>query len=233
MRRVLVTRPEPGASATAARLDAMGFSPVVLPLTRIVATTPPPPGPCEAAIATSANALRHAPAAFLGPLLGLRLFSVGEATAAAARQAGFRDIAVAAGTAVDLAALIGREMPAGARLLHLAGRERTQGFEEDLAARGFSVTVAETYRAEETAFEAGFISGRLAGAPLWGALAFSERGGALLCALAERPESRQAFERTRFFCISDKVAARLAARDTLVAQAPTEEAVLALLSSQG
>lgn len=232
MRRVLVTRPEPGAGATAARLRATGFFPVVLPLTRIVPTPPAAPGPCEAVAATSANALRHAPADFLAPLLDKRLFAVGEATAAAARRAGFADIAVAAGTAVDLAALIGRDMPRGARLLHLAGRERTEGFEDDLRARGFAVEIVETYRAEEIACEAGFISRLPAEEPLWGALAFSERGGMLLAALADRPELREAFEGTRFFCISAKVAATLAGRCTLVAAAPTEEAVLALLSSQ-
>ena len=38
MKRVLVTRPEPGASRTAARLEADGFAPIVLPLTEIIAT---------------------------------------------------------------------------------------------------------------------------------------------------------------------------------------------------
>jgi hypothetical protein len=41
-RRVLVTRPEPGAAATAARLKAMALVPVILPLTSIFALSPPP-----------------------------------------------------------------------------------------------------------------------------------------------------------------------------------------------
>lgn len=233
MRRVLVTRPEPGASATAARLRAMGFSPVLLPLTRVVSVAPRDPGPCDAVAVTSANALRHAPAGLLARLAGLPVFAVGEATAGAARQAGFADIAVAAGTAEHLAALIGAVLPAGARVLHLAGRDRTAGFEEALARLGFAVEIVETYSAEEAAFAAGS-PGNLAGdAPLWGALAFSERGGRLLAALAARPELSQAFEETRFFCISAKVAAALPGRHVLVAEAPSEEAVLALLSSQG
>ncbi|MGB5801993.1 MAG: hypothetical protein WBG88_17980, partial [Mesorhizobium sp.] len=36
-RRVLVTRPEPGAAGTAKRLAALGFEPVLLPLTQTVA----------------------------------------------------------------------------------------------------------------------------------------------------------------------------------------------------
>lgn len=233
MRRVLVTRPEPGASATAARLEAMGFAPVLLPLTKIVAMQPAAPGPCDAVIATSANALRTAPAEFLAPLLRRRLFAVGKTTASAARQAGFIEVAVAAGTAVDLAALIGREAAPGARLLHIAGRERTPGFEDDLTRRGFAVEIVETYRADEIAYEDGFISERLAGAPLWGALALSERAGLLLAQLARRPQAAKAFEGTQFFSISAKVAAALSGRRVAVAAEPSEEAVLALLSSQG
>lgn len=232
MRGVLVTRPEPGASATAARLAAMGFSPVVLPLTEIVATPPPASGSCDAVVATSANALRHAPADYLAALADRRLYAVGAATAAAARQAGFADIAVAAGTATDLAGLIGREMPAGARLLHLAGRDRTAGFETALERAGFGVEIVETYCAEELFHDTGFIRERLNDAALWGAVVFSERGGQLLAALAGREGLVHLFEGTRFFCISDKVAAALCGRHTIVAAEPSEEAVLALLSSQ-
>jgi uroporphyrinogen-III synthase len=221
MRGVLVTRPEPGAAATASRLAAMGFAPIVLPLTEIVATPPAAHGPCDAVVATSANALRHAPADYLAVL-----------TAAVARRAGFADIAVAAGTAADLAALIAREAAPGARLLHLAGRDRTAGFEAALGQAGFGVEIVETYRAEELFHDTGFIRERLNDAALWGALAFSERGGLLLAALAGREGLGHLFEGTRFFCISDKVAAALAGRRTVVAAEPSEDAVLALLSSQ-
>ena len=184
-------------------------------------------------VATSANALRHAPADFLSPLARKRLFAVGETTEKAARQAGFSEIATAAGTAVDLAALIAGALPAGARVLHLAGRDRTAGFEEELTRLGYAVEIVETYRAEEISHEAGFISARLLAAPLWGAVVFSERGGRLLAALAARPEFNEQFEGTRFFCISAKVAAALGGRPALVAAEPTEDGVLALLSSQG
>ena len=141
-RRVLVTRPEPGASATAERLKAMGFVPVVLPLTRIVPVRPPEPGPCDAVAVTSANALRHAPEDLIASLAKKPLFAVGDATAEAARQAGFADVRAAAGTAADLAAMMGGALPPGARILHLAGRDRTEGFGEDLRRLGFAVEIA-------------------------------------------------------------------------------------------
>ncbi len=233
MRGVLVTRPEPGAAATAARLAAMGFKPFVLPLTEIVSTPMVETGPCDAVVATSANALRHAPAARLAAIREKRLYAVGEATAEAARQAGFADIAVAAGTAADLAGLIGSELAPGARLVHLAGRDRTAGFTEDLAGRGFAVEIAETYRAEERCYDAADVRARLRDAPVWGAVVFSERGGQLLDALAKQDGLGHLFEETRFFCISAKVAATLSGRNTFVAAGPDEDAVLALLSSQG
>ena len=61
--RVLVLRPEPGASATAQALRRMGFEPLVLPLTVIQRLTPvfAPSVEHDAVIVTSANALRHAP----------------------------------------------------------------------------------------------------------------------------------------------------------------------------
>ena len=232
-RRILVTRPEPGASATAERLKAMGFSPVVLPLTRIVPAPPSDPGPCDAVAATSANALRHAPKALLAALEEKPLFAVGEATAEAARQAGFRAAHAAAGTAADLAALIASALPPGARILHLAGRDRTAGFGEELRRLGFGIEVAETYRAEEVSYSTDFLSRALETGPLWGALVFSTRGGALLAKIEMREEAKEALEGARFFCISAKAAAPYAGRRIAVAAAPTEEAVLALLSSQG
>lgn len=237
-RRVLVTRPQPGADVTAGRLAEMGFAPVVLPLTRIEPLAPPPVDPAgfDAVAVTSVNALRHAPAALPAALRGKPLFTVGDASAAAAREAGFPQVRSAAGAAGDLVALIGRQLPAGARILHLAGAQRTAGFAEALRERGFAVSVAEFYRAGEIDYPADFLSRLAAEGPLWGALALSPRAGMLLARLAARPEMEEAFEKTCFFCISPNAAAPLravAGRRLRVSDAPTEDGVLALLSSQG
>lgn len=236
MRRVLVTRPQPGADETAARLAGMGFVPVLLPLTRIVAATPqslPQPSRVDAVTVTSANALRHAPAALLDALAAKPLFAVGDATAAAAGRAGFRDVRSASATARELAALIGAAVPRGGRLLHLTGTVRTAGFEEDLRGRGLEVEIAEFYCAEPIDHEDAAVADALAGGAIWGAPVLSTRGGELLAALADRPPARQALEPTRFFCISDKAAApllHLGAQRVSVSAEPTEDGVLALLS---
>lgn len=93
--RVLILRPQPGADETAARARALGLTPVVAPLfaVRPLAWTPPDPGDFDAVMLTSASAARQA-AAGLTQFQGLPCYAVGEATAAAAAEAGFADIRV-------------------------------------------------------------------------------------------------------------------------------------------
>ena len=88
--KLLILRPEPGASETAARAKAIGLEPVVAPLFEIIGVAGPPvePGRFEAVLLTSANGARHAPAG----LTVLPCFAVGERTAAAARSAGFGEV---------------------------------------------------------------------------------------------------------------------------------------------
>lgn len=145
MRRVLVTRPEPGAGSTARRLRAMGYEPVLLPLTEIrgLATAAHPVGPWDAVVITSANAIRHAPAALVGALASVPAYAVGEATAGAARAAGLSDVIAGRGDAAALAALV--DLPPGSRLLYLCGRVRRPDFETALAARRIDVIPLETY----------------------------------------------------------------------------------------
>ncbi len=120
--RLLVVRPEPGATATAAKLRAQGHEPMVLPLlaTEALDWQPPAHRP-DAVIITSAAAVRHAgPAA--AALQPLPLFCVGNATAAAARAAGWQDVAVGPGT---LQGLLDELATTPRQLLHLAGEDRT------------------------------------------------------------------------------------------------------------
>src|SRR5688572_19197975 len=90
MRRLVIVRPEPGASATAQRARAIGLDALTMPLFKAepVEWQVPDPGQFDALLLTSANAVRHAGAG-LGRLRDLPVYAVGEATAAAARDAGF------------------------------------------------------------------------------------------------------------------------------------------------
>lgn len=123
MRKLLILRPEPGASATAERARVLGLDPVVRPLFKFepVAWSPPDPALFDALLFTSANALRHGGAG-LAALTVLPVVAVGSATADAARMCGF-DVA-AIGTA-NAAALLGM-LPGRRSLLHLAGEDRAE-----------------------------------------------------------------------------------------------------------
>ena len=101
--RVWITRAEPGASRTAARLRDMGCEPLIQPLLAVEPLTPPLPDLDRfAALAfTSANGV--AAFAALTPRRDRPVFAVGEATAGAAREAGFVAVRSADGDLTDLA----------------------------------------------------------------------------------------------------------------------------------
>ncbi len=146
MARVLVTRPEPGATRTAAALAAVGHEAVVRPLMDTEALDwAPPEGDFDAVMLTSAAGALHAGAGYAvagaDPYRQLPTLCVGEACAAAARASGFERAEAVGG---DVAAVLARAAADGmARLLHLAGEDRTAVFVPE----GLSVVVREVYRA--------------------------------------------------------------------------------------
>jgi uroporphyrinogen-III synthase len=121
MRRVMVLRPEPGASATVAKARAMGLDAFAVPLFSVepVAWDVPDAATLDGILLTSANAVRHGGEGLL-TLRGLPAYAVGDSTAEAAREAGF-DIAAAGDAGVDR--LLGSIDP-DLRLLHLCGEDR-------------------------------------------------------------------------------------------------------------
>lgn len=143
---ILVTRQEPDASATVARLATLGWEGIAAPLLAIEAVPArlPPAGAVQAVILGSINAVRHLPKRFRArPLL-----AVGDATAEAARAAGFAHVESAAGDARDLAALASARLdPAGPPLLLATARGAGAPLAADLRARGFRVLRRVTYRA--------------------------------------------------------------------------------------
>ena len=122
MRRLAVVRPEPGASATVERARAIGLDAFALPLFEVaaIAWEVPPAAQFDALLLTSANAVRHGGAG-LDELRGLPVHAVGEATAAAARAAGFEIASCGDGGVERLL----EALPPDLRLLHLCGEHRT------------------------------------------------------------------------------------------------------------
>ena len=121
MRRLVILRPEPGASASIAAARQLGLDAVAVPLfeVRPLAWTAPEPAKFDAILMTSANAARHG-GGELAKLTALPVHAVGQATATAAVDAGFSVASVGAGTGEELVGWLGD----GRRLLHLGGRHR-------------------------------------------------------------------------------------------------------------
>lgn len=119
MSKVVILRPEPGASATLARAEAMGIKAVAIPLFEVASVdwVAPDPADYDALLLTSANAVRLGGLQMAG-LWSLPAYCVGAATAAAAQQAGLSVAATGQGNAADLA----ENLPGAMRFLHLTGR---------------------------------------------------------------------------------------------------------------
>ena len=180
--RVLVTRPQPGASATAARLAALGHEAVVVPLLTLRACdwTPPETLP-DALLFTSANAVRLG-GPELATLAAVPVIAVGSATAAAVRAAGFTVALTGDG---GIAELIPQIAAAGfGRILHLAGAERIDAGWPP----GVDIDRRTVYAANGAASLPESVCQLLAGgapdAPL--VLLYSPRTAAIFAALCER-----------------------------------------------
>ncbi len=140
--KILVTRPEPGATATAARLIALGHEPILAPCLEIVHTAWRLDAEPAALIITSAQAIPALPSA----LHNTPVFCVGDATAAKLRAAGFTRVESASGDAEALFHLItARHLPG----LHVmaVGQRHGLALANRLRAAGISVLRRTVYKA--------------------------------------------------------------------------------------
>ncbi|MEZ5775256.1 MAG: uroporphyrinogen-III synthase [Hyphomicrobiaceae bacterium] len=154
--RILVTRPEPGATALADRLAASGHEAILAPLLAVrllgreVAICV---DGLSGLVVTSRNALRAiASRDDLQALTALPLFAVGDATAAAARTLGFGEVVTGAGRAADLPDVVRRRLgevrASRPRLLHLAAETLAFDLAAALADLGVDLDSIVVYRSE-------------------------------------------------------------------------------------
>jgi uroporphyrinogen-III synthase len=148
---ILVTRPQPDNERTGASLRARGFDVLLAPMLRFepVPLQQDAGADYAAVIVTSANALRAVEPQLSGSgLLDLPLFAVGDRTAAAARDAGFRTVVSADGDGGDLRDLVqAKAGELGTRpLLYLAAADLSRDLAGELGDHGFTVVTQTTYR---------------------------------------------------------------------------------------
>ena len=231
--RILVTRPQPDAEATAERLAAAGFDAIVDPLLSVepVPDARLPDGRFDAVALTSVNGARTLAArAELAALAGLPLYAVGKRTAAAAPP-GFSAVHVAGGDGAALVELLREKLPRGARVLHVAGEERAVELPEALAPAGIAAELFVIYRAvAATALAAATVDAAQA-RRIDAAFHFSPRTAGTLATLAQAAGAAAHFRHITHLCFSANVAAPLAAAGwpTRIAAEPTEDGLFALL----
>lgn len=145
---VAVTRPQPQADGTAARLRRAGYRVLLAPLLSI---EPLGDGGPAAEFAALAFTSRTAPMLLAGrrDLHAMPVYAVGAATAREAERAGFREVVSADGDAAALAALIARQ-PRGP-VLHLSGEAQRGELVGRLARAGIPAERRALYRMAEAA----------------------------------------------------------------------------------
>jgi uroporphyrinogen-III synthase len=219
---ILITRPEPGATATATRLKAMGHNPILAPcltITPLKTTLPPAPA---ALIITSGQAIPALSASYAG----VRVFCVGDATAARLHAAGFFFVESANGDATDLFRLIRAQNVPGTHLL-VTGQGLGLALAAQLRAAGTRIIRRTVYKASPVKSFPPDAAQALASGKITTALFFSAESARAFARL--KPPGTAGIEA---LALSPTVAMPLQAlpwTKIRVALAPTEADLLALL----
>lgn len=228
---VLITRPEPGASETASRIAVLGLHAIIAPLLRIRRLRPnlPPAERLQAVLATSGNAVAALPDSHRD----LLLLTVGEATAARARAAGFANVMSADGDSRALAALAVQICePGGLTLLLAVGSGQGDALAATMRGRGFRVVRRAVYAAAPVPALPEAARRALADGTLRAALFFSAATARHCVHLLRRARLDQAVHPVDALAIGQPAAVALEAlpwRRIRVAAQPNQDAMLALL----
>lgn len=229
---MLITRPQPGAEETAARVAALGWRPVVAPLLEIrrLNGALPTAASIQAVLVASGNALPGLARRYRR----LPLLAVGDATAARARAAGFTRVHSAGADAAALAALAEDRCDArGTPLLVAAGRGQSLALATALRARGFRVIRRAVYASVPVSTLPQAMSAALRSGRMKAALFFSAETARHFARLLIRAGLRDAVAGVDACAIGAAAAAAiedLPWRRVRCAARPTQDAMLALLS---
>ncbi|MEL7487791.1 MAG: uroporphyrinogen-III synthase, partial [Pseudomonadota bacterium] len=206
--RVIITRPEPDASAFAGLARARGLIPVLSPAMEIVIDRKTLDLSTAGALAfTSANGVR----AFAANCdrRDLPVYAVGAMTAAAARERGFSRIETASGDVMALADLIS-EQDEPPRILHVAGKSRAGDLSALLAERGVAASRSVLYRADAVTAPSADAMAMINAhsGDRWVAL-FSPRTAGIFLDQLRHIGASEKVRSLHAACLSDAVAARL------------------------
>jgi uroporphyrinogen-III synthase len=230
-RGILITRPEPGASETAAQVAMLGYQPVLAPLLVVQSrgVSLPPAERVQAILVTSGNAIPLLPSTHRH----LPLLAVGETTAMRARAAGFVQVSSADGDARALAALTVKCCgPDREPLLLVSGRGQGQGLASALRDSGFRVVRRTVYAAVPVAELPEQARGAIEAGGIGAVLLFSAETARQCVRLLRAASLRDAVRPIEALAISQPTAMALRALPwwrIRVAERPNQDAMLAML----
>jgi uroporphyrinogen-III synthase len=232
---VLVTRPAEDARRTIGKITARGMEALAAPVLEIVPldTFEIPENPA-AILLTSANAVSAvADREGTAELLPLPVFTVGERTAEAARQAGFTDVRSAGGDVGDLIALVRRMLePEERPVVYFSGRDISFDLDGALRQAGYDAKRIVVYEARAADAFSAEVRQALQDGEVEAVLFYSPRSARTFAALAENAGLSDRLADIRALALSERVGAlakTFGFRDVLIAATPEEPALLAAL----
>lgn len=238
-RSILVTRPAEDAEPLVRSLAARGYHAILEPMLTMRWLDGPEPDlvGVQAILFTSANGVRAY--ARRTTRRGHPVYAVGDATADAARSAGFAHVESAGGDVYALAALVGaRCVPEAGLLLHVAGTVVAGDLAGTLGAAGFTVRRDALYEAVAAASLGADSVRALSEGGVGGALFFSPRTARSFVRLLAEAGLDDHLRTVEALCLSPAVAEAARTldgsrvmpwKDVRAAARPEQEALLALL----
>lgn len=211
--RVVVTRPERSGLKTAALLRARGHEAVILPLTKPVYDTDAVLSAfskCPSVLAiTSAEAIRavSASSADIDAIKPVTVFTVGQASANAARSAGFDDVIAGQGTGRELAQTIftNRNKTREGTIFYLAGTPHERGFEEGLSTLDIPFETVNVYEMQPVEWSRDMLEAIVTPLPPDVVLFYSSEAVRRFFDLFDGAGSEIISNHGKFICISEKV----------------------------
>ena len=234
--RLLLTRPREDAEELVGLLADLGIETLVEPLMSIRDRDAPAPDltGVQAILATSANGVRAL--ARRSDDQGLPVYAVGDATARAARAAGYGLVESAQGTVEDLARLVAARLDAGAgALLHVAGETMAGDLGGLITGAGFAYRRHVLYEAAPAERFTEAAARAIVRGEVDGVVFFSPRTAAIFVSLVASQELTEAGPGMVAYCLSPAVAERarlMTWRRVVTAARPNQEALILGISQE-
>ncbi|MEN0001051.1 MAG: uroporphyrinogen-III synthase [Pseudomonadota bacterium] len=237
--RILITRPEPGASFTAEALYQRGLGPMKVPLTKVGAVPVADSAmdslvEASLIVISSANAMRHAPPGLVETIAEIPALAVGDATAAEAVRKGMTRVESVDGDADALVKQSLVRCSKGALVGYLCGRLRRDTVEVGLAKGGLTVNTLETYNTHKVSYSTDKLSRIFTAFPFDGVAVFSGVSAAIVAEQIATSDLRHHYENKPLFVISQRASEHVATLQSgpiLVSKAMNAESLHTLIES--